>query len=78
MEVLGMSKPSQDPNSKRTRHLAADAECCQKMAKKYGWIQDTPPTEQSGDRILPLFCVFLGDCQFPPSFYDPTESEEDE
>ena len=69
-----MAKPRYDENQKKSRHAAADPDCCLDMAEKYRWqLVDIEP---SGDPILPVDCVFAGDTRFPKSYYDPEQEDE--
>lgn len=54
-------------------HAAADEDCCEEMAERYGW--QLVDIEESGNPILEVDCVFVGETEFPKSYYD-TEKEE--
>jgi len=70
-----MPKPRYDEEENKSRHAAADIECCEEMAQKYGWrLVDV---EETGDRALPFDCVFDGSTEFPKSYYDTEEERED-
>jgi hypothetical protein len=57
----------------KSRHAAADEECCHQMAEKYGWkLVDVEPT---GNNILPVDCIFEGETEFPQSHYDTKEEK---
>jgi len=63
-----------DPEETTTYGVAAP-ELCQGMADKYGWtlisIQESPST------VLPVECLFEGDCKFPPGPLDLRQPQED-
>ncbi len=69
-----MPKPRYDEDENKSRHGAADDDCCDEMADKYNW--QLVDVEKTGDPILPVDCVFEGKTEFPKSYYD-TEKEED-
>ena len=69
-----MPKPRYDENENKSRHAAADEDCCDEMAEKYGW--QLVDVERTGHPILEVDCVFNGKTEFPTSYYD-TEKEED-
>ncbi|AFZ22483.1 hypothetical protein Cylst_0106 [Cylindrospermum stagnale PCC 7417] len=63
-----MTKPRYDEKEDKSRHAAADEDCCEEMAEKYGWrLVDT---EKTGNDILPVDCVFDGKTEFPESYYE--------
>ncbi|NJK38248.1 MAG: hypothetical protein HC835_11370 [Oscillatoriales cyanobacterium RM2_1_1] len=69
-----MSKPRYDEQEDQSRHAAADEDCCEEMANRYGWqLVDVEP---SNIPILKVDCVFAGETEFPKSYYE-TEKEED-
>ena len=71
---LSMPEPRHNENENKSRHAAADDDCCDEMAEKYGW--QLVDVEQTGDPILPVDCVFEGETEFPKSYYD-TDKEQD-
>ncbi len=44
---------------KENIHAAANAECCEKMAKKYGW--NLLEVRDNGGEVLKKDCVFEGE-----------------
>jgi hypothetical protein len=67
-----MPKSKQDEPDK-SRHAAADEECCDEMAEKYGW--KLVDVEETGNDVLPVDCVFDGETEFPQSYYDTEEKD---
>lgn len=66
-----MPKPRYDEEKDKSRHAAADEDCCEEMAQKYGGrLVDV---EETGDSTLPVDCVFDGKTEFPKSYYDVEE-----
>jgi hypothetical protein len=72
-EVLIMPKPRYDENTDKSRHAAADEDCCQEMAEKYGW--KLVDVEKTGNDILSVDCVFEGKTEFPTSYYHTDEEK---
>jgi hypothetical protein len=66
-----MSEPQ---SQNKSRHAAADEECCDEMAEKYGW--KLVDVEETGNDILPVDCIFEGDTEFPKSYYDIEEKDD--
>lgn len=64
-----------DPNDDKSRHAAADADCCEEMAEKYRWRLVS--VELNGSEILPVDCVFDGKTELP-DWYKEREGKEDE
>ena len=74
-----MLKPRYDPEEDKSRHLAARDSDCEEMAKRNGW--DLVDIEPSGNKILPVDCVFDGKTEFPRPFHETDadwETDEDE
>ncbi|HAG81820.1 MAG TPA: hypothetical protein DCL61_11785 [Cyanobacteria bacterium UBA12227] len=74
-----MLKPRYDPEEDKSRHLAASDSHCEEMAKRNGW--DLVDIEPSGNRTLPVDCVFDGKTEFPRPFNETDadwEIDEDE
>jgi len=69
-----MPKLRYDEEENKSRHAAADEECCEEMAEKYGW--ELADTEETDNDILPVDCVFEGKTEFPKSYYDTDTDEE--
>jgi hypothetical protein len=69
-----MPKPRYDEDENKSRHAAADEDCCEEMAEKYSW--QLVDVEKTGDPILEVDCVFEGKTEFPKSYYD-TKQEQD-
>lgn len=68
-----MIKPRYDAERNESRHSAAKAGDCPKMAKKYGWeLKDVEPLQ---GELLKADCVFEGDTEFPRP-YQETETED--
>jgi hypothetical protein len=44
-------------------HAAISATCCEEMSRKYGW--QLVRVDATGDRILPVRCIFRGRTEFP-------------
>jgi hypothetical protein len=63
-----MPKPRYDEEENVSRHAAADADCCEEMADRYGW--KLVDVEETGNTDLPVDCVFEGETEFPPSYYE--------
>ncbi len=61
-----MSKSRYDAEEDKSRHLAASDDRCEEMAKRNGW--ELIDIEPSGNRILPVDCVFDGQTEFPRPF----------
>lgn len=66
-----MPKSRYDEEENKSRHAAADEDCCEEMSEKYGW--KLVDTEETGNDILPVDCVFDGKTEFPQSYYDTDE-----
>ncbi len=65
-------------NKKETRHSAVSKQHCDDMAKRYGWEQpeeDKDRYEKRNCSILPIDCIFIGDCQFPVSSMDQSQGD---
>lgn len=69
-----MPKPRYDENENKSRHSAANDDCCDEMAETYGW--KLVDVEETRNPVLPVDCVFEGETEFPRSYYE-TEREED-
>ncbi|HBL11811.1 MAG TPA: hypothetical protein DD379_10450 [Cyanobacteria bacterium UBA11162] len=67
--------PRYDPDTNISRHRATDPEKCEDMADKYGWT--LVRVEQTGDSTLESDCVFEGETEFPPSYYEPEHEREE-
>ena len=67
-----MPEPRHNENENKSRHAAADDDCCDEMAEKYGW--QLVDVEQTGDPILPVDCVFEGETEFP-NYHEESENE---
>jgi hypothetical protein len=67
-----MLKPRYDQDNNKSRHAAADQDCCEEMAEKYSW--QLVDIEKTGNSILPIDCVFEGETKFPLSYYDEKET----
>ncbi len=75
------ANPAYDPGRDETRWPAVSEECCNTMARKYKWKQPRSVAdryENTDSRLLPVNCVFLGDCQFPKRSIDHTAGEADD
>ena len=70
---MAESSPRYDEEKNETRHAAANEECCEDMADKYGWT--LKQAEQTATDVLPVDCVFDGYCEFPPSRMDLTQGD---
>jgi hypothetical protein len=70
-----MPKPRYDEEENISRHMAADEACCEEMEQKYGW--DFVRTEESGNSVLEVDCVFAGKTEFPKSFQDKDDEDDD-
>lgn len=69
-----MTKPRYDEQEDKSRHAAADKDCCEEMESKYGWrLVDV---EETANPVLPVDCVFDGKTEFPPSYYDTDKGED--
>jgi len=64
-----------DPDEDKSRHGAADPDCCEEMEEKYGW--KLIEIEKIDGPILKVDCVFQGKTEFP-DWYKELESKEDE
>lgn len=63
-----MPKPRYDEERNESRHAAADADCCEEMADKYGW--NLKRVELTNNNTLEVDCVFDGKTEFPKPYYD--------
>ncbi len=66
-----MPNPRYDEETNKSRHAAADKECCEEMSDKYGWR--LVEIEETETPILSVDCVFEGKTEFPKSYYDNEE-----
>ena len=70
-----MTNPRYDPDEDKSRHAAADEDCCEEMEAKYGCT--LVETERlDSNLIFEVDCVFDGQTEFPKSYYD-TDREDD-
>lgn len=70
-----MTKPRYDEDEDVSRHAAADEDCCEEMAEKYGW--QLLDVEETDNPILEVDCVFEGKTEFPKSYYDNEKDKDD-
>lgn len=68
-----MPNPEHNEAQAESRHAAADEDCCEEMAEKYGW--KLKRVELNKNDILKVDCVFEGETEFPKSYYDPEKEE---
>jgi len=52
---VSMPKPRYDENENKSRHAAADEDCCEEIAQKYGW--QLVDVEETGNPVLEVDCV---------------------
>ena len=64
-----------DPDEDKSRHGAADPDCCEEMEEKYGW--KLIEIEKIDGPILKVDCVFQGKTELS-DWYKELESKEDE
>lgn len=64
-----------EPDEDKSRHAAADPDCCEEMEQKYGW--KLIEIEKIDGPIFKVDCVFKGQTEFP-DWYKELESKEDE
>jgi hypothetical protein len=65
-----------DPEEDVSRHAAADDECCYEMERKYRW--KLKRIDNLRGNIFKVDCIFYGKTEFPKSFYDPEQAENDD
>ncbi len=70
-----MPKPRYDEEEDKSRHGAASRKNCEEMEKKYGW--QLLDVELISGNLLKVDCVFKGKTEFPKSFYDTQQEDED-
>lgn len=78
MNTLVIETMSYDPKTNKSYWPATSSEHCKEMSDRYGWEQPGFPNqahEMTQDPVLKVRCIFVGDCQFPPSRMDLTQGE---
>jgi hypothetical protein len=70
-----MLNPRYDEEEDKSRHAAATRKDCEAMEKKYGW--QLLDVELIGGAILKVDCVFKGKAEFPKSFYETEQEDND-
>jgi hypothetical protein len=67
--------PRYDPDENVSRHGATDPDKCEEMADKYDW--NLIRIEETCDPLFEVDCVFEGETEFPPSYYEPEHEREE-